>query len=164
MSFSIRFAEPDEWKTVLSILREAADYLARIGQPLWVRDELKEEPVRRDVSQGLYVLAHQNEQAVGTLMFQLEDPEFWPEIEPGSSAYVHRFAVCRSVAGTEISTRMLQWAKSYTRELGRETLRLDCVPRPRLCQIYEAHGFTRHSEKQVGPYKVVRYACRLNTR
>ena len=52
---------------------------------------------------------------------------------------------------------MLDWAKTHTLERGLRYLRLDCVPRPKLCALYERNGFKKYSEIQAGPYYVVRY-------
>jgi GNAT superfamily N-acetyltransferase len=148
-------------RSVLDVLSEAARYLDSIGQALWRCDELSLESVAKDIDSGLYYLAWMDGESVGTLKFQLEDPVFWPDIPPGSSAYVHRIAVRRRVAGMGISSQMLTWAKQRTKEAGRTALRLDCELRPKLCAIYERNGFVKHSERQVGPYYVARYEYKV---
>ncbi len=157
MQIEMLQADVKDAAVVSDILTEAAGYLDSIGQTLWQSDELSVESIAGDVDSGLYSLAWSGGEAVGTLKFELEDKLFWPDIPLGSSAYVHRVAVRRRVAGMGVSTHMLDWAKTRTKQIGRSFLRLDCEPRPKLCAIYERNGFVKHSERQVGPYYVCRY-------
>lgn len=157
MQINIFKAEMKDAATVSSVLTEAARYLDSIGQTLWQCEDLSIDSIADDVAAGLYYVAWMDGEAVGTLRFQLEDPTCWPDIPLGSSTFVHRLAIRRDMAGKGISTLMLDWAKLTTKQLGRRHLRLDCEMRPKLCAIYEKHGFVKHSECQIGPNHVVRY-------
>ena len=153
----IRQARVADTEHVSSILTEAAKWLISINQQLWQQDELALSALEKDVASGSYYLAYWNEKPVGTFKFQLEDTLFWPDVPNYESAFVHRLAVKRSAAGLGVSIQMLNWAKAKTKELGRKYLRLDCAKRQKLCNLYERNGFIKHSERQVGPYYVVRY-------
>ncbi len=142
---------------VYSILNEAANWLISINQQLWQQDELVLSTIEEEVVEGLYYLACWNEKPVGTFKFQLEDTLFWPDVPAHESAFIHRLAVKRNAAGLGVSIQMLNWAKAKAKELERKYLRLDCAKRQKLCDFYERNGFTKHSERQVGPYDVVRY-------
>ncbi len=157
MSIEIRQAQNSDAAQVAAILREAALWLDSIQQSLWQCNELAEEIVFEDVHAGRYYMAWMDGEAVGVMLLQFEDQMFWPDIPPGDSAFLHRFAVKRKVAGMGISTQMLNWAKEWTRQQGLKFLRLDCVTRPKLCALYERNGFIKHSNRQAGPYYVARY-------
>ena len=158
----IRAAKPNDVALVSSILVEAASWLAARGTPMWKADELAPERVAADVEAGLFVLGEVSGVAAGTLKFQQEDPEFWPDRPAGEAAYVHRLAVRRTFAGRGFSTALLRWAADEARALGRPLLRLDCeAARPKLRALYEGFGFRHHSDRQVGPYFVARYELRL---
>lgn len=159
MQIEVLQAEFRDIEGVSAILKEAATHLESIGQALWPQDGLSADAIADDVRSGIYFIARMGGEAVGTLKYQLEDALVWPDIPPGSSAYVHRLAVRRKVAGTGVSSHMLNWAKLRTKSMGRKFLRLDCALRPKLCAIYENNGFTKHSERQVGPYHIARYEC-----
>jgi hypothetical protein len=124
-------AEYKDASTVSDILSEAARYLDSIGQTLWRCDELSPDSIAKDIDSGLYFLACMDGENEGTLKFQLEDPLFWPDIPSGRSAYIHRVAVRRKVAGMGVSSQILDWAKLRTKEIGRNFLRLDCELRPK---------------------------------
>ncbi|GEP44802.1 GNAT family N-acetyltransferase [Brevifollis gellanilyticus] len=162
MSLHIRPADSNDIQVVSAILGEAAEWLQQQGTPMWKADELLPDNIEQDVLDGLFYLAEKDGVCVGTVKFQLEDPLFWPDLQEGEAAYVHRLAVSRAAAGGGISKQLLQWAADRTRELGRRYLRLDCeADRTRLREVYERFGFKHHSDRQVGPYFVSRYELAL---
>jgi GNAT superfamily N-acetyltransferase len=154
----VRRAGSEDCAVVVQILQEAARWLEQRGQVLWRDAELQPERIAMEVRQGLYRLAESPDAVLGTIRFQLEDPEFWPDLLGHEAAYVHRLAVRRSAAGGAVSRALLRWAVEHTRSLGLCYLRLDCeAARPRLRALYEDFGFRHHSDRQVGPYYVARY-------
>jgi GNAT superfamily N-acetyltransferase len=155
---AIRKAETEDLDTVADILHEAARWLQQKGMPLWRLDEIASPRIESDVAAGLFFLAECNREFAGTVKFQLEDVEHWPDVPRGEAAYLHRLAVRRQFAGQGVSSAILRWAVAQTASLGRRFLRLDCVAdRPRLRTIYEGFGFRHHSDRQVGPYHIARY-------
>ena len=158
----IRQAAVADAPTVLSVLEEAARWLRDRGIPLWFDSELRPEDIMRHTANGQYFLAEVADTAAGTFRFDLTDPEFWPEVPEGESAFIHRLAVRRRFAGGRVSAPMLGWAARHARELGRDYLRLDCeADRPRLRAFYENLGFQYHSDCQVGPFHLARYQLDL---
>jgi predicted N-acetyltransferase YhbS len=158
MEISIRQAALEDAAKVSAILQEAARWLEDRGAPLWQLDELSATSITSDLAGGLFFIAEDNGEPAGTIRFQLEDPQFWPDIPPGMSAFVHRLAVRRRHAGGIVASELLKWAAARTRMLGRQFLRLDCdAARPWLRAVYERFGFRHHSDRQVGPYYVSRY-------
>jgi GNAT superfamily N-acetyltransferase len=154
----IRQAGPADAAVVADIIMEAARWLEQAGSPMWKASELDPGGIAADVSAGLFFLAEENGDAAGTVRFQLEDPNFWPDSVPGEAAYIHRLTVRRRYAGKGVSGALLRWAVRRTRTLGRGLLRLDCeASRPRLRALYESFGFSHHSDRQAGPYFVSRY-------
>jgi GNAT superfamily N-acetyltransferase len=132
---------------------------------MWRDDELVPARLTADVSAGLFFVAEYNREPAGVLKFQLEDEEFWPDLPPGESGFVHRLAVRRRYAGGEVSYALLNWALERGRALGKKYLRLDCeASRPKLRALYERFGFVHHSDRQVGPYFVSRYEYRIENK
>jgi GNAT superfamily N-acetyltransferase len=147
---------------VSEILTEASDWADTVGEKMWQLDEVSPARLSRDVESGLFFLAWDSAVAAGTIKYQLDDPEFWPD-DPGNHAgYIHRLAVRRRYAGTGVSTAMLTWAAARTKAIGRQVLRLDCdEERTSLRAVYERFGFRQHDYRQVGPYYVARYELRV---
>jgi len=154
----IRQATPEDAEVVADILNEAARWAEQSGKPLWQNGELEPSRIVTDVNAGLFFLAEYSGESAGTVRFQLDDSDFWPDTLPQEAAYIHRLVVRRRYAGTGLSTALLRWAVERTYALGRRYLRLDCVAsRARLREIYERFGFEHHSDRHVGPYHVSRY-------
>lgn len=157
MTTDIHLALPMEVGLVSDVLLEAAHWLQAIGQPLWKEGELLPDRLLADVKAGLFYLACVDGEAAGVFKMQDEDALFWPDVPVGESIFIHRVAVRRKFAGGRLTTAMVDYAKQTTAALGKRFLRLDCTARPKLCRVYESHGFLKHSERQVGPYFVIRY-------
>jgi GNAT superfamily N-acetyltransferase len=164
MNVHIRPATFSDLENISAILQEAARWLEDRGMPLWRENELAPERIAGEVAAGLFVLAEVAGDAAATMMFQFSDPDFWPDVPPEESAFVHRLAVRRKYAGGQVSTALLDWAVGQTRRLGRRYLRLDCVAdRPSLRAVYERYGFQHHSDWRIGPYHVARYEYEVNS-
>ena len=143
---------------IASVLSEAAGWLAGNGKALWSTAEIGEERVLRDASLGLYHVARQGDDLAGVMKFELEDSYFWPEVSPGTSAFVHKLAIRRAWAKKGISTDLLAYARIRARHLGRDKLRLDCVAdRQGLRSLYEAFGFVLHDVVRIGNFSYARY-------
>ncbi len=157
-TITVRRASAGDLATVRAILVEADEWAAQFGIPMWVDDELSAGRIGADIASGMMFLAEIEGVAIGTVRFQLSDAEFWPDVPPDESAYIHRLAVRRRWAGQGVSTALMSWAAARTRAVGRTRLRLDCDDgRTRLRAMYERFGFRYHSDRQVGPYYVARY-------
>lgn len=158
MAVDVRVATPNEARLVADVLTEAATWADVKGAKLWQLDEVDPRRIAGDVERGLFHIAWRDGDAAGTVKFQLDDSEFWPDDPGDHAAYIHRLAVRRRYAGGEISTALMAWAVGRAASLGREFLRLDCdAERLSLRAVYERFGFRHHSDRQVGPYFVARY-------
>jgi GNAT superfamily N-acetyltransferase len=159
----IRQAIVEDAPAVAAMLVEAAQWVEEHdGTTMWVEGELTGDRVASEVEAGLFFVAECDGGIAGAVRFQLEDQLFWPDLDTGDSAFVHRLAVRRSYAGQGVSTALLQWAADSARSLGKQYLRLDCdADRPRLRNVYEGFGFRLHSFRQVGAYYVARYELAL---
>ncbi len=161
----IRPAGPQEAAIVGGILNEVAEWQRKSGQPMWKADELDPGRIAADVQAALFYIAEVSGDPAGCVKFELEDPEFWPDMARGEACYVHRLAVRRRYAGLGLSSALLNFAAQRTEALGRPYLRLDCESsRPRLRAMYEAFGFRYHSDLEVGPYHVSRYVYAVGQR
>jgi GNAT superfamily N-acetyltransferase len=150
-SLRIRQARPADSPSVAGVLSAAASKLRDNGLALWTAAEVSEQGIAAHVRDGLYHVMCDGELPVGVFRFELRDPLFWPEIEGGTSAFVHKLAVCPGRQGEGFSGMLLRHACELARAQGLRFLRLDCAAgRPRLRAVYERFGFRHHSDKQLG--------------
>lgn len=146
----MRPASVEEAAVASDILSEAARWLTARGETLWHLNELTPEQLFPVARQGELFLAYRQGQAVGTLIYQHADPLFWPEVPAGISAFVHKVAVRREVAGQGVPAAMLAWAQERARAEGLSFLRLDTdFNRAKLRSFYEGLGFVYVGEKRV---------------
>jgi GNAT superfamily N-acetyltransferase len=154
----IQQAHPADAPMIASVLQDAELWLAAGGRALWPAAAIGHERVLQDTSAGLFHVARDGEQIVGVMKFELEDTYFWPEVPPGTSAFVHKLAIRRAWAKQGVSTELLAYARTRARQLDRAYLRLDCVAdRQGLRKLYEDFGFALHSVVQKGATSFVRY-------
>ena len=173
-SVEIVRAEASEADVASEILLEAARWLTETGREMWYPAELSPDKLQPLVDAGELYLARLDGVPVGTVVLQWEDREFWPDVPNGQSAFIHRLAVRRSVAGAGVSTAVFAWARATAATAvfawarataataGRKYLRLDCDgARPGLCRVYESAGFRLHSRRRMGHHLVTRYEMRV---
>ena len=157
----IEQADAADAAKIAAVLNEAAQCLARDGRPLWSAAEVGYERVLSETTSGLFHVAREGDELAGVMKFELEDAYFWPEVESGSSAFVHKLAVGPAWAKKGVSAALLSYAQTRARNLVRAHLRLDCVAdREGLRKLYEEFGFTLHSVVQIGGSLYARYELR----
>lgn len=155
---NIQEARPSDAPMIASVLQDAARWLADGGRALWSGSEIGQERVLQDTTAGLFHVARDGEQMVGVMKFELEDAYFWPEVLPGTSAFIHKLAIRRAWAKKGVSTELLTYAGVRAQQLERAFLRLDCVAdRQGLRNLYEDFGFALHSVVQKGATSFARY-------
>jgi GNAT superfamily N-acetyltransferase len=146
-----------------ALIREAAAWLIRRGEPLWGAEETSYEDLVRVARDGELVVGRVSGKAAACMYLHHEDRLFWPESALGEAFYVHRLAVARKFKGLGFARAMLDWAEAEARREKRLFIRLDCEPRPKLLVLYRDAGFTRIDPGtiQVGRHFVVRHEKRV---
>jgi GNAT superfamily N-acetyltransferase len=162
LDFEFVKAMPEDAGLASSIMLEAALWLKEQGQTLWFPEELTPEKLMDHIHAGELYLVMMQSRPVGTVIFQLHDKTYWPDMPEGDAAYIHKIILRRSVAGAGLGAQILAWAKEKARSAGMAYLRLDTeAARAKLCALYESAGFTRHSFRQVGRHYVIRYEMKV---
>jgi GNAT superfamily N-acetyltransferase len=162
---SIRQGHSEDASTIASVLLQASQWAASQGLDMWEPNEISVEVVQPDVDAGVFYVAVIDGEVQGTFKLLLEDPEFWPDHASADSAFIHRLAVRRRVAGAGVGSAMIEWAAGRARELRRKFLRLDCDPRRhRLRAFYVDRGFKHRGDFQSARFLVSRYEMRVDER
>lgn len=141
MSLEIRRATLEEANQASSILIEAANWLAQMGEMRWEPEQFSPDLLSPLVHTGELYLAFQGSQAVGTMYLQLEDRIFWSDVPKAESLFIHKLAVSLDARGTGVSQGLIEFAKLEVRRLERKHLRLDCRDNPKIRSLYENAGF-----------------------
>jgi hypothetical protein len=151
---------------VHALILEAAHWLIAKGEPLWGEPETSGEELARVARAGELVTGRIGAELCACMYLHNDDSIFWPNVVAGEALYIHRLAVARRFAGRRFSYGMLDWAVREATSTGRDFLRLDCEPRPKLLALYRDAGFVAVDTTpiQVGIHFVVRHQKSLTTR
>jgi GNAT superfamily N-acetyltransferase len=144
---------------VHALICEAARWLSDRGEPLWGEEETSGEDLVGVARAGELVTGMIAGTVCACMYLHSDDRVFWPNAREAEALYLHRLAVARRYAGLGYARAMLEWAQREAQRMGRDYLRLDCEPRPKLLALYRNAGFTAVDSApiQVGRHFVVRH-------
>lgn len=132
----------DDIDIILTLWREAADWIASKGIDQWRADSLHEETVKNQLAHSEVYILKVEDQVLGSLAIQWSDPFIWGDLDNDESGYVHRLVVRRAYRGHGIGRHLLDWAAQYIKQHGKRYIRLDCMAdNPRLNEYYKGLGF-----------------------
>ena len=155
MALSIRRAELPDCETVGEILREAVDWLAGRGMPMWRGNELDGAGIASEVDAGYSTspTLTTRRRARFAITSRIRNSGLKPDRTTRPTFTAWRSGGIFSRCG--ISAALLAWTAQRTASIGQRFLQLDCeVHRTRLRALYEEFGFRHHSYRQAGPYYV----------
>ena len=142
-------ADASDLDTVLSILEEAARWLASRGIDQWGPGSSPRDRVLARIKRGEVYLAVQHGKPVGNIVLQWSDEETWGDV-PDDAGYVHGLAIRRGAAGRGLGLKLLRWAERRAAAAGKRYLRLDCAAGNRaLNGYYERAGFSHRGQTSV---------------
>lgn len=130
-----------EAEEAVSIMKEAAKWLADKGMPLWEQSEL--DGLLKTRAREEFIVMHINGESAAALLLSFEDAFFWPDVKKGASGFIHKLAVKRRFAGQKLTRHIIAHAADICREKGIGCIGLDCdANRPALRAFYESLGFS----------------------
>ena len=148
MKFIFMQIDEKELNTVLGFLKEAAVWLRDKKIDYW-QDWLDPPEFFKDwILTGLrqkqfhYIVNDVNE-VIGMFRLQYDDELFWGERDD-RAAYIHSFAIKRSLGGKGTGYEVLRAIEEFVKEKGADYLRLDCgLKIKKLCEYYINYGFKK---------------------
>ena len=150
-------ARPSDLGAVLSILEEAARWLASRGIRQWGPGTHSRGLLASRIGRGEVYLFVLGGRAVGTMVLQWSDEEAWGDV-PGDAGYVHGLAIRRDQAGRGMGRELLRWAEARVADAGAAYLRLDCAAENRaLNDYYAGAGFRYRGRAHVCGLEVSLY-------
>lgn len=145
----------------LAVMQSSAHHLISCGQTLWQPDSLNVN-LFHGLAPEEIIVGYANAAPIAAMLLTGRDEEFWPEVKPGESRFIHKLAVIPTHQGKGIGHQMLAKAVGDARLHQAAYLRLDCAgDRPKLGHFYESFGFSRVREGLVGPYFSAFYELKL---
>jgi ribosomal protein S18 acetylase RimI-like enzyme len=145
-------------ESALKIMREAASWLIKKGEPMWELKDLTAEKILDGITANEVYVGYIENKPVTAMILQWHDKIFWPDIPKNKSGFIHKLCVSREFAGKGYAKAMLQFAENECKKREIHFLRLDCAGnREKLCKIYEDNSFKQIGRKMVGSYDTAFY-------
>ena len=116
----------------------------------------------RHIRAGEAHLVVRRADAVAAFLLQDEDAAFWDDRPLGEAIYLHRIAVSPAAQGGQATQVLTDWAAEETLRRGRDRLRLDCAPRPKLVEVYARLGFTAVDRRVKSGMDIIRFERQLS--
>lgn len=161
---SVVLAVIDDLPGAHEIMKEAALRLISRGEEMWTMKNVAPEAILPRIERKELFIVKLDGISIGTIVFQSEDPIYWPEKPKGEAGYLHRIALRDGFTGRNLTAEIILWAKAHAIGLGLKYLRLDVQAfRKKLCALYERLGFYQVDEVQlVKDYRSSRFEMILN--
>ncbi|EEL31315.1 MULTISPECIES: GNAT family N-acetyltransferase [Bacillus cereus group] len=145
--YTIRTATEEESDSIITLLREVAEWLQHKEVNQWqylLGGEATAEILECIRNKYTYIVMKEDE-IVGTITASPKQNEWDEHIfgkeEVSDSVYIHRFAVRRKYKGNGIGESILQWVEENV-QCDKEYLKLDCVGHNRtLNDFYKKNDF-----------------------
>ena len=140
--FQIEKIAHDKLEILLSMYREKAEWLNRIGQPMWSMKFLEKKEFIKKYSDPECFIATINGVPIGGFILVRSDDFFWGPNSDLGAYYIHKIVVKDGYTGQGNAQKMINWIEEYARKVGKEKIRLDCYEdRGYLMQLYTSCGF-----------------------
>lgn len=136
-------AELTDLHQLLRFRHDASKWLSERGIDQW-SNPFPSSHIARSIKQGeVFLIKDGNVTAATVTLDQAVDLRLWTREEANEPAlYVHKLAVDRAYAGTDLGGQILNWASTQAATAGARWLRLDAwTTNIRLQRYYLDHGF-----------------------
>jgi GNAT superfamily N-acetyltransferase len=131
---------------------------------LWNKDQITWNRLSKNFKPSDFCIAFIDGLPVGCMALTDYDPDFWPEIEKGTSLFIHKLAVKRIAAGKGVSSALIEYAKKECIKRELPALRFDCNALIyKLRALYENNGFVCVQERMLfGKYETAFYMYKVH--
>ena len=145
MNYQFRCAQPQDADTVMQIIRERVDWMAKNNIHQWDQEYLSIYPAeyysRKIQEKEIYLACTPEDEIVGLVAVLEQDP-YWGIPSDKNSYYLHHLATKCGVHGA--GKALLDFCEELARKNGKESLRLDCQKcNTRLNEFYASMGYER---------------------
>ena len=144
-----------DYNLFFDILKENAEWVRRKGHPAWPEEHLTNVKEYYKNKKSCLKICYVEDKPAGTVIFDETDFDIWgPAGLDGKAVYVHKLCVREPFMKKGLSLELLDKARKYAVENGKEYLRLDCQSfNLKVKGIYLAFGFQLVGSKDFGNYK-----------
>jgi ribosomal protein S18 acetylase RimI-like enzyme len=126
---------------IFRLYRMASDY-QRSKQTVVVWPDFDQELVETEIGENRQWKLVIDDQIACAWATTFSDEQIWEERNSDAAVYIHRIATNPTFRGNNFVSLIVEWAKKYARDNGKEYLRLDTLGNnTRLISYYTKAGF-----------------------
>lgn len=142
MKFKIEKISYEKLDILLEMYREKAEWLNKIGQPMWDIKFLEKNAFIKKYDNPECFIAYFDQTPIGGFILVRSNDFFWGENSHIGAYYINKIVVKNGYTGQGIAEKILDWIEAYAKEAGKEKLRLDCYEdRKYLLHLYKSCGY-----------------------
>lgn len=150
----IRLATTADLEPVVSLVRETSKWLKTKGIHQWSENFPLSTLEAEVAERALHVVLDGQQKIIGTVVLSRNSGHLWPA-DSASAVYLNRMVIAREFKGRSLGVKMIDWAKSCTRQQNIELLRLSCdKANPFLPGFYRRCGFVLIGEFFYAPWNM----------
>lgn len=155
MNIKVVEIHEDKIDELLTILKDKALWLQKIGNPMWNIKYLEKSIfIERYPNCKFFIVKIMNETIGGFVLVDKENG-FWNKNENDEDAfYIHKLVIKEGYTGKGYAKEILKWVEEYARNCGKQYLRLDCFSDIKyLNKLYSKCGFILKRQVEVSKSK-----------
>lgn len=136
----IRKSTIEDIETIFDLYRMAAKYMK---ERFYVHfPEFDRNMVEQEIAEGRQWQLRIDGELACIWAITWSDPQIWEDRNADPAMYIHRITTVPAFRGKHLVKELVQWAKIYAKENGKQYVRLDTVgENKRLIQHYQDSGF-----------------------
>ncbi|OPA79446.1 GNAT family N-acetyltransferase [Paenibacillus selenitireducens] len=146
-------------EAVMQLLKQTALWLLSQGSTQWssLIDGEDVHGTANSIERGdVFIFRHVERGDLAGVVILLQQPsawdlELWGDRDPANAVFLHRLAINRNDAGTQLGEAIMNWASEGIRFEGKDVIRLDCIAtNEKLFSFYTSLGYTHQGEHASG--------------
>lgn len=147
----------DDWDLAASILGEVVEWLDSEKKSLWTQEQVSVSGLQKSYKLTELYFFKLEEEIIGLVFIQTNDPLFWPEMNGFDSIYIHKLSLIHAYKGRSYGFKAIELIKELGATMGCKYVRLDCDVRDNLLAFYKGNGFKLVDYRNIQGFDVARF-------
>lgn len=137
---TIQNSTSEDFDTIFTLYGLATEHQRKIGAILW--PDFDQDMVRQEIATNHQWKLMVEDEVACIWATTFSDEQIWEERNSDPSVYIHRVATNPTFRGQNFVGKMVEWAISHAKALGKKYVRLDTLgDNRRLIRHYTEAGF-----------------------
>ena len=126
---------------VFNIYNQATSYQKTVNNKSWRGFE--RALIEKEIAENRHYIIKEGNEIACTFVITFNDLIIWKQASKDPAIYLHRIATSPKFRGRSYVKKIIEWAKEYAKQKGKEYIRLDTHSgNERINKYYSSCGFT----------------------